>query len=199
MSFDETGIIVEQFIKLHNQIKIIAKKDPRFGIDGLWEICMRNLRCLNPASYGCRAETKIIEIMALAKTNASKDLGDAISVDGKFFPINSHIEIKVSFLNETKTTMDLRQIRLWQKTDYYLCIIVDTNDLAIAFVLTKEDMLRECELVGSHCHGTKKANESNTKSGRSITIECVPENPNYNRWLRSYHRFDIAEILNNCI
>ena len=120
------------------------------------------------------------------KVHASEDRGDFI-VNGEY------VELKTSFTNQAMN-LNIRQIRLWQDVDKYICIFIDDkNDIrnSYLFELTKEEMENEVELLGGYTHGTKEANKLNINKEYSITIKISDNNPNFERWKASYLNNDL--------
>ena len=80
-------------------------------------------------------------------------------------------ESKMSTTN-AKRIMNIRQIRLYQQIDYYVCGYIDELDLANSkcFILTKEEMANEVNLHGSFTHGTKTENAIRLNSEYSLSI-----------------------------
>lgn len=115
------------------------------------------------------------------KVHASEDRGDFI-VGGEY------VELKTSFTNEAMN-LNLRQIRLWQDVDKYVCIFIDDKnniENSYLFELTKAEMEQEVELIGGYTHGTKTANELNINKEYSITIRIKDKNPTFERWKENY-------------
>lgn len=113
----------------------------------------------------------------------SQDRGDFYS-EKEF----GYIELKNSFTNKEEK-LNIRQIRLWQEVDYYLCIYIDENNLndSLFYFLTKKEMTEEVELIGGFTHGTVKANEKNENKEYSITISVKNlKNKNTQRWNEKY-------------
>lgn len=126
----------------------------------------------------------------MKKIAASLDRGDFTTFDGEY------LELKTSFTN-AEQCLNLRQIRLWQNVDYYLCIYIDEEDLSnsLVFYLTKEQMKEEISLIGGFTHGTKEANLLNENNEYSITIKTSNNNDNLIRWKNKYFNNQIYDLL----
>lgn len=80
-------------------------------------------------------------------------------------------ESKMSTTN-ARRIMNIRQIRLYQQVDYYVCGYIDELNLekSKCFILTKDEMSHEVDLHGSFTHGTKTENAIRSNSEYSISI-----------------------------
>lgn len=108
---------------------------------------------------------------------------------------NNYYEFKTSFTNKDEK-LNIRQIRPWQNIDFYYCFYINENDIdkSVFFVLTKDEMLKEIENVGSYTHGTKKANENNQNKEFSITIDVYNmKNITTKRWYDLYLDANLKE------
>jgi hypothetical protein len=122
------------------------------------------------------------------KISASEDKGD-------FIISEAYVELKTSFTNEAMC-LNLRQIRLWQNIDYYLCFFIDDKNLFkknIAFKLTKDQMKEEVSIMGGFTHGTKEANALNENSEYSITLRIKEDNEHFKRWKEKYLETNILK------
>lgn len=95
----------------------------------------------------------------------SLDMGDAKDASGKLW------ELKTSTSNATDA-LNLRQIRPWQQVDFYLCSYInETNPQNSRFyVLTKQEMWEEVQLLGSPTHGLTSASAQDETVEWSVTI-----------------------------
>lgn len=117
------------------------------------------------------AEKFIARKCDLIKISPSLNRGDYRN------PANdTYVELKVSFTNKEQN-LNLRQLRLWQEVDFYVCIYIDEDNLkqSEVFLLTHEEMKNEVRQKGSATHGTAKANENNENIEYSITISMTGE------------------------
>lgn len=126
------------------------------------------------------------------KIHASEDRGDFI-IDGEY------VELKTSFTNQAMN-LNIRQIRLWQDVDKYICMFIDDkNDIinnSYLFELTKQEMEQEVKLLGGYTHGTREANRLNVNKEYSITISIDANNANFKRWTENYlNHALLSEIL----
>lgn len=96
---------------------------------------------------------------------ATENRGDAKDEE------NIYYEFKTSFTNKGDN-LNIRQIRLWQKIDYYYCFFINEEDISksLFFKLSHQEMEEEVKLFGSATHGTIKANKNNSNIEYSITI-----------------------------
>lgn len=96
---------------------------------------------------------------------AVEDRGDCRDDDGAYY------ELKTSTTNDERL-LNIRQIRLWQDVDYYVCSYVDEYDIANSwcFKLTKAEMEAEVAAHGSYTHGTKAVASLNKNREYSLTV-----------------------------
>ena len=130
------------------------------------------------------AEKFIARKMSWTKISPSLNRGDFRTAENKY------IELKNSFSNKAGC-LNLRQIRLWQEVDYYLCVYIDETNIAnsIVLLLTHEQMEREVAACGSATHGTAAANANNQNIEYSITIKVG--SPMMAQWIEKYNAPDI--------
>lgn len=124
----------------------------------------------------------IIRKLNMRLSTMEEDCGDAVDANGKYY------ELKTSFSNE-KNCLNIRQLRPWQRIDYYYCCFIDTNNFSnsVFFKLNKEQMKNEINRIGNPTHGSRKANLVNTNIEYSITLP-ISDNKNENviRWKSNY-------------
>lgn len=70
------------------------------------------------------------------------------------------------------THLNIRQIRLWQDVDYYICRYIDEIDFSKSwcFKLTKAEIEAEVAAHGSYTHGTKATATDSEKNEYSMTV-----------------------------
>lgn len=90
---------------------------------------------------------------------------------GDFILDDEYYEIKIS-TNNQMNALNIRQIRLYQDIDYYICAYLDETDLkqSQCFILTKKEMQTEIQQNGSFSHGTKQENARRRNPEYSITL-----------------------------
>lgn len=125
------------------------------------------------------AEKFIARKMGWTKISPSLNKGDFKTAENKY------IELKNSFSNKAGC-LNLRQIRLWQEVDYYLCIYIDETNISdsVVLLLTHEQMEKEVTSCGSATHGTAAANANNQNIEYSITIKVG--SPMMTQWIEKY-------------
>lgn len=107
---------------------------------------------------------------------------------GDFSLLNLYCELKTSTTNKRKC-LNIRQIRLWQDIDYYICSYIEEKDVSKSkiYLLTKSDMEKEVSLIGSFTHGTVSSNTYNKRNEYSITINVFNDNNIHTkRWNDNY-------------
>lgn len=124
-------------------------------------------------------EKFIARKLGYIKISPSLNRGDFKTSDDKY------IELKNSFSNKDEC-LNLRQIRLWQKIDYYLCMYINETDLSksIVMLLSHEQMEKEVAEHGSATHGTSTSNANNKNIEYSITLS-VNGSP-MKSWIEKY-------------
>lgn len=125
-------------------------------------------------------EKYVVKQLKGERVKSSLDRGD-FKIDEKYY------ELKCSFNNKDKN-LNIRQIRLYQDVDYYLCGYIDTFCLnkSYFYILTKIEMEKEVRMLGSFTHGTKTAQKEKGNSEYSITIPINPLNDTFLRWNEKY-------------
>lgn len=120
-------------------------------------------------------EAKMKDMFSWTKVKPTEDRGDYIDCNDKYF------ELKCSSTNDNNT-INILQIRPWQKVDYYRVVYFDLYEPknSKAYILTKEQMFTEVKKIGSPTHGTKTANALNENIEYSIHL------PLNNEWDKLY-------------
>lgn len=134
-------------------------------------------------------EKFIARKMGYIKLSPSLNRGDFKTAN------DNYIELKNSFSNKDKC-LNLRQLRLWQKIDYYMCIYIDEVNLqnSIILLLTHEQMVDEVSKHGSATHGTSAANADNKNIEYSITLKV--NSSLMNSWIEKYSNQELrAKII----
>lgn len=142
---------------------------------------------LTPQSKAPQTQKWIGRKLNLTAVKASANRGDFFSPE-----TNQYTELKTSFTNAANA-LNLRQIRLYQDVENYLCIFIDEDDFTDSriFHLTKEQMIEEVELIGGFTHGTKEVNATNINPEYSITIPMKSSSPILTRWESKYRSKDL--------
>lgn len=111
---------------------------------------------LNAQQKASLIEDFIIRRDSGVRIPPSMDIGDYCKNDSVY------VELKTSTSNKGMK-LNIRQIRPWQKVNYYLCSFINELDVDKSkfYLLTKEDMDNEIALCGKPMHGTKTANKNN--------------------------------------
>jgi hypothetical protein len=182
----------EEFNKLHNIIKKYNLNEKNKDLNSIKdkEDFFFLMSFFNAQEKANEIEKYLIEEINCKKIKASLDKGDCVSKDGKYIEIKTSTTNKNNFLN-------IRQIRPWQKVDYYLCSFINERNLAYScyYFLTKQQMLEEIEKCGSYTHGTKKAARLNTNKEYSISFPVYKDNEITKRWNTNY-KIDKVEVIN---
>lgn len=153
-----------------------------------FDIYCRLLMILSPQKRTSLIEKRLRLHFGWVTVNASKELGDYIDNQNKYF------ELKTSCPNSSDKIM-VRQVRLWQNVDYYLVLYIDCFNLleSQAFVLTKDEMIDEAFNKGSFSHKTKASSEGDKKRELSFSISVNKNNSDNKEWTEKYGRPDILK------
>lgn len=192
MLFDnnlEDIIIAHQIIdELTQNFKNDANYGHKYDIDTFMLHCYH----LNPQRYGLRVQNYFAYMMQYKKINASEDRGDFEDKYGQY------VEFKCSFLKTYSREINVKQIRTWQPLKFYYVFTVDYADFRNikykTYMLTHDEMLKECELMNAtSCHMTKENHEKNEKVELGFTIK--EGTANFERWEKTYllKNFDIKK------
>lgn len=144
----------------------------------------------NAQAKAVEIENFLIKELKCEKISAGLDRGDCLSPNEKYIELKTSTTNKNNFLN-------IRQIRLYQNVDYYICSFINERSLdkSAYYLLTKEEMVDEVEKCGSYTHGTKKATDLNINKEYSISFPIYSNNDITNRWNKKYRRKNIEELI----
>lgn len=144
----------------------------------------------NAQAKAVEIENFLIKELKCEKISAGLDRGDCLSPNEKYIELKTSTTNKNNFLN-------IRQIRLYQDVDYYICSFINERSLdkSAYYLLTKEEMVDEVEKCGSYTHGTKKATDLNINKEYSISFPIYSKNDITNRWNKKYRRKNIEELI----
>lgn len=178
-----------------NMIKTYADKQ-QILIDNVMEACSHyddntDLNELDFNDFCCvisilNAQKKALLIedwfnkkLGLFRLSPSLNAGDASNTvikNGIITPDVITYEYKFSTTNEART-LNLRQIRNWQRIDYYITGYLDYNnpEHSILLKIPKNDMNHEILKLGTPTHGTSNANSKNVNIEYSITVKLDSE------------------------
>lgn len=136
-------------------------------------------------------ENFIRKSFSMSVVPSSNDSGDS-SKDGLFY------EFKTSTTNPNQT-LNIRQIKMWKKVDWYYCAYIDELDLSNSkcFKLSKRQMEEEVKRIGGSTHGVKGVKKYSKFSEYSITLPVGNlNNPNTQRWVDLYWHQEFYDKLN---
>lgn len=142
---------------------------------------------MSPQQKAKEIELFLIDFLGGISVPASADRGDAIVGQNVY-------ELKTSTTNQ-KNLLNIGQIRLWQKIDFYLCSYIYELELEKSkfYLLTKEQMRQEVRLMGSFSRGTRKVNQDNKNREFSLSISVYNygKSENTRRWEDNYFNMEI--------
>ncbi len=131
---------------------------------------------LTPQSRSPLWENYFIKKHDCERVNKNEDRGD-LKKNGRYY------EYKCSGYNQDSNSVNIVQIRPWQKCDYIIQRISD--DGAITFILTHAEMMLEVQKIkASSAHGTAKALEDNKNKELRMTLK--KDSADWNRWINNY-------------
>lgn len=174
-----------KLIEKYHETKRSIAADKSWGFSLPEEKFIYGMSLLTPQSYGGRLERYIANKYGLVKISSQKNTGDLLNPKTQ-----KTYEIKNSIITHTNPCLNMVQIRLFQKIDYYVCIGYDIRDLTLfkkkIFVLSHKDMEKECELYGTNAHGTKKTNTKNKNIEIRFNIKFEENDERFERWCKKY-------------
>ena len=182
---------IETINRLHRLIKKYHLKDESINLDTIKDEddFFFLMSFFNAQAKATEIEKFLIKKLKCKKINASLDRGDCLS------PNKKYIELKTSTTNK-KNFLNIRQIRLYQDVDFYICSFINERDLdkSAYYLLTKEEMANEIKRCGSYTHGTKQATDLNVNKEYSISFPIYSESNITHRWNKNYRRKTIEDL-----
>lgn len=132
------------------------------------------------------AQMKAISIEKFVTRALGGEHVPATANRGDFRINDAYYESKMSTTNAAGV-LNIRQVRLYQPVDFYVCGYIDELDLANShcFILSKQEMTNEISNYGSFSHGTKEENKIRTNSEYSLSIKIGSDM--MKRWEKQYH------------
>lgn len=120
---------------------------------------------------------------------SSLDRGDA-KIKEEYY------EIKTSTTNKNES-LNIRQIRLYQDVDYYICSYINERSLkdSKTYLLSKAEMENEVDKIGGYTHGTIASNENKVNPEYSVTLPVTKDDKHVKRWNEKYWYNDLYAIL----
>lgn len=122
------------------------------------------------------------------------DASDTVIKNRILTPNAITYEYKLSTTNEAKT-LNLRQIRNWQRIDYYIVCYLDYKnpDKSILLKISKHDMAHEIMRLGTPSHGTSNANKNNVNIEYSITVKL--DSDTMKTWISKYSDDTLTSLI----
>ena len=183
--------MTDAFFAKFNSLVAEMHKNKEFGFNMPLKEFIKHMSLLNPQSYGSRIENRIIRDSQNKKVPSAIGRGDMVSEGGSYY------EIKNSIITEANNSLNIVQVRLWQKVDYYLCIAYDLRDLenfkSYIFLLTHEEMKEQCKYQANAAHGTGKANKNNENVEMRFSIPIDESNKVFQYWMKNFHKPNFFE------
>ncbi len=174
----------EELISIYQKFDLLKsqfKKDKQFGFDLMPPQFFLRCRHLPTQIWGTRIQAYFCYHFDFDITPSSWDCGDFKTHLGK------DIEFKCSMVDEEITTINCKQIRLWQDLDYYLIMEIDFTDYQNIkynlYELTKEQMIEECKILNALPVANIKEHATE-KSSLGFSVKRGTEH--YNRWQEKY-------------
>lgn len=185
----------DELIDIYKRLDLLKKQfknNKQFGFNLAPQQFFLRIRQLKTQIYGLRVQGYFAYHLDFDITPSSWDCGDFKN------HLGHDIEFKCSFLDSESQSINVKQIRLWQDLDYYYIMSIDYRDYKNIkyqlFELTKEEMIRECQLMNALPVANTKENHTE-KSSLGFTIK--EDTDNYKRWQDNYlnKKFDINKIV----
>lgn len=166
LTYEEFNIKIEQAHEIKEIVRKAFLQNEYFYFDQPFEVFVTACKHLHPAMYGNVVARRII--MSANWTPVNED-GDAVDRCG------NRIELKASLAGNS---VNIRQIRLHEKIDWYYILFV-TNELKpYMFKLSHDEMYKEVfdQFKGSKTH----------KGTNLYGIRFPIESNHWKRWLSMY-------------
>jgi len=177
-------MISDKLIRELNEHKMNIHQNKDFGFDLLEKEFIKCVSILTPQSYGNRIENRIKYDNDWGKVKASECLGDAKTQS------KNYVEVKVSIITPINNSLNIVQIRLFHSIDYYLCVAYDLRDLnnykKYSYLLTHNQMEKECVICASNAHGTKNTNIINNNVEKRLSFNINENDKTFLRWNKKY-------------
>ena len=130
-------------------------------------ICGISYKC-TPNVYGSLFPKKV----CYDSDNGMVEVSPALELGDCRIGRTKYAELKISFISK-QGTYSIRNIRGWQKFDYFILCFVNSNDdfKAKYYCVMKEVITNNQSLKLSYQNGTKSSNMNNDKVGMSVSIK----------------------------
>lgn len=155
------------------------------------------------SQYNAQAKSRWIEQfisynLGIELISASVGRGDGVK-DGEYY------EFKTSTTNKGRN-LNLRQIRLYQDIQYYICTYIDELHLSQSktFKLTHDELEEELALINGvdkngdlrgFTHGTATSNRNNPVPEYSLTIPIKKSSTTLERWEEKFWYDELYDAL----
>lgn len=183
----QNSISMEDIDFAINVLNILRKEailNPNWGFDDDWITFNKKMRILTMQSSGQRIQNYIFKAFGWTKISPLLDKGDVKNSIGQYF------EVKVSTITSSNPSVNIVQIRLWQKISGHHIFVIDAtkNYELTHFSLSKFDMEEEVRLIGTSAHGTKEATKDNIKKEWAIRFNWNDNDKKLIRWKNKYRQ-----------
>lgn len=180
--YDDALKFMRETAPYYVKIRELIKKDKDFGDDmEIMDLCKMMKYYTSSQVYGPRLEKKIINALGARKV-PNENHGDMKWKSRTY-------EVKASISAEKVATYHFVQIRSFQNVGYVFLAVDIIEDTVQFFKLTRSQMIREVERLGSTAHG--KDDGTNKQQEHRITIK--KNTKHYDRWLAKY-QMDTSEL-----
>lgn len=137
-------------IRLEAQSSKLSAKRKLFG--ERWASFIRLMRVLSSQSWGPKVEEYLRNVHGWEKVDPKLARGDA----RELVPGGRHFEMKTTIITPTNTSANFVQIRPHHDIDGYQLFVVQGDYSVVHYYLTKEQMKKELDLLGTLAHGTTR-------------------------------------------
>jgi hypothetical protein len=152
----------------------LSPKNVRAAPHVPFPLFVRQMRLLNPQSWGTRVQNWLIDHYGWTPVPPSDERGDALDEDGE------HWEVKVTMPTMWSSRLNFVQIRPFHDiAGYHMFVITPDNEI-VRYRLTKAQMHTELELCGQFAHGVSTATTDNQEF--AIRFYFGKKSPTAQRW-----------------
>lgn len=189
----------EDLIDIYQRLDMLKKEfkqNKNYCFDMMPQQFFLRVRQLKTQVYGLRVQGYFAYHLDFDITPSSWDCGDFKDSLGQ------DIEFKCSFIDNDSQNINVKQIRLWQPLDYYYIMTIDYRDYTDIkynlFILDKEEMIKECEIINA-CAVANTKEHTTDKSSLGFSIKENTEH--FERWQNRYlnNKFNINKVVSKSL
>lgn len=172
---------LDTLIRLRRELRSISNKD----LNNLsWPLFLKVLRASRtPQSYTSKLEERIFKNQGWKKVPSREGRGDAVDSMGFYY------EIKISWIVEANSSVNMVQLRPWQNLNggYYIVVIEEFSKNIHIFKLSKKEMEKAIKEFGSSAHGELETYSINERPELAIRFPWYEINHPARKHFWQYH------------